>query len=86
MTRYEIPKLHEVNGIHFPAVAVKELFAGPSNPKEMWNTVVARFTMTVPREKLKINPGLTDKDFDYEFPPGTTVHDTVSGSTYTAEN
>ncbi len=36
---------------------------------------MSRFTITIPRETLKINFGFTKTDFQPELPPGTRVID-----------
>ena len=81
--RYDFTELHEMNGVYFPAKAIKTRFANHTNPEEMWNTAIWQATITVPKDKVKINSGLTDKDFEFEFPPGTTVHDMIAGRSYT---
>lgn len=71
--RFEVPQVHDVNGVFLPARIVRTAFASMKNPKELWNIPVSRYTITIPRETLKINSGFTKKDFQPELPPGTRV-------------
>ncbi len=73
--RFEVPEIHDVNGVFLPARIIRTAFAGEKNPKELWNTPVWRFTITIPKETFKINSGFTKKDFQPELPPGTRVID-----------
>jgi hypothetical protein len=73
--RSEVPEIHDVNGVFLPAQIVRTAFASEKNPKELWNTPVMRFTITIPKETLKINSGFTKKDFQLELPPDTRVID-----------
>jgi len=82
LRRTEIPKLHDINGVFLPAQIVKTGFASAKNPKKLWNTPVRRSTITIPKETLKINTGLTKDAFAFEFPPGSHVHDDVTGTNY----
>lgn len=40
-------------------------------------------TVTYKASSIKVNQGLTDKDFDISFPPGTGVNDEITLRTYT---
>jgi len=84
--RFEVPELHDVNGVFLPARIVRTAFASEKNPKEWWNTPVWRFTITIPKETLKINSGFTKKDFQPELPPGTRVRDGVTRTEYTVNS
>ncbi len=81
--RSEVPEIHDVNGVFLPARIVRTGFASEKNPKELWNTPVWRFTITIPKETLKINSGFTKKDFQLELPPGTRVIDRATRTEYT---
>jgi hypothetical protein len=81
--RFEVPELHDVNGVFLPARIVRTAFASEKNPKEWWNTPVWRYTITIPKETLKITSGFTKKDFQLELPPGTRVTDGVTKTEYT---
>ena len=81
--RFLILELYNIDGIYFPAKATWEIFASSDAPEEMHNTPVRRDTMEVSQDDLRINSGLTEKDFIIDFPPGTRVFDLVSGENYT---
>jgi outer membrane lipoprotein-sorting protein len=81
--RFEIPEIHDVNGVFLPARIVRTDFASAKNPKEWWNTPVSRYTITIPKETFKINSGFTKKDFQLELPPGTRVTDGATRTQYT---
>jgi len=84
--RFEVPEIHDVNGVFLPARIVRTAFASEKNPKEWWNTPVWRFTITIPKETLKINSGFTKKDFQLELPPGTRVIDRATRTEYTVSS
>ncbi len=84
--RFEVPEVHDVNGVFLPARIVRTAFASEKNPKELWNTPVWRFTITIPKETLKINSGFTKKDFQFALPPGTRVFDGVTKTEYTVSS
>jgi hypothetical protein len=84
--RFEVPEIHDVNGVFLPARIVRTTFASAKNPKEWWNTPVWRFTITIPRETLKINSAFTKKDFQLELPPGTRVMDGATKTEYTVSS
>jgi outer membrane lipoprotein-sorting protein len=81
--RTEIPELHEVNGVYLPARLVRTRFARKEAPEALWNTPVSRFTVTIPKETLKINSGFTKEDFQLDLPPDTHVYDGIAGTEYT---
>lgn len=81
--RTEIPELHEVNGTYLPARLVRTRFASEKNSETLWNTPVSRFTVTIPKETLKVNSGFTKEDFQLHFPSGTHVYDGIAGTEYT---
>ncbi len=83
--RFEVPEVHDVNGVFLPAQIICTAFASEKNPKEFWNTPVWRFTITIPKETLKINSGFTKKDFQLELPPGTRVTDGMTKTEYTVK-
>ena len=82
LKRDTIPILHNVNGVFFPGKVVREMYMSESNPENMWNTLVWRWTLDVTKDTLKINSGIEDKDFDFEFPPGTLVTDVIADINY----
>jgi len=84
--RFEIPEIHDVNGVFLPARIVRTTFASEKNPKEWWNTPVSRYTITIPKETFKINSGFTKKDFQLELPPGTRVMDGATKTEYTVNS
>jgi hypothetical protein len=84
--RFEVPEVHDVNGVFLPARIIRTAFASAKNPKELWNTPVWRFTITIPKETLKINSGFTKKDFQFALPPGTRVFDGAAKTEYTVSS
>ncbi len=70
LRRTEVPELHDVNGIFVPARIVRTASVSEKNPEQMWNTPVWRYTVTIPKDTLKLNSGLTKEDFQFEVPAG----------------
>ena len=70
---YDIPKLQKKNGIFFP-----EKLQYYTND----NTLSTIMTFDVPGTSLKINEGLEDEVFVFQFPPRTQVIDHVAGTHY----
>ncbi len=81
--RFEVPEVHDVNGVFLPARIVRTAFASPKNPQKLWNIPVSRYTITIPKETLKINSGFTKKNCQLELPPGTRVTDGATKTEYT---
>ena len=73
---YDIPKLQENNGVFFPAKLQYDIYTEDNN------TVATRMIIDVPETSLKINEGIEDEVFTFQFPPGTMVYDLVVGINY----
>lgn len=70
---YDIPKLQGKKGIYFP----EKLHYYLND-----NTLSTMMTFDVPETSLKINEGLEDDVFVFQFPPRTHVFDKVAGTDY----
>ncbi|MCA9445010.1 MAG: hypothetical protein KC964_29755, partial [Candidatus Omnitrophica bacterium] len=67
----EISKLTESNGISFP-------MEGRMN-FPISATDYSAYKYTVSPSNLRINAGIPDASFEFVFPPGTSVHDSIPG-------
>jgi hypothetical protein len=66
--QFDVEQFHQVNGLWFPIVG-----------KRTFHRENATHLLEIRPETLKINQGLTPKDFRFEFPQGSAYEDTRSG-------
>jgi hypothetical protein len=83
--RYDISEVRDVNGLYIPTKIVRTRFADRRDTAEPGEVAVSRYTITVPKDGLRINSGLTKEDFGFRFPPGTRVLDVTAGRSYTVD-
>jgi hypothetical protein len=82
LIRIEFSNGKDVVGTH-DVLALTQIENGIWFPTECRAFASDGLTNTIKVKKIAANQGLTDKDFDIEFPPGTKVNDEITGKQYT---
>ncbi len=81
--RYEIPEIHEIGGMPFPARTVEELFRRFDPDPGVASELFARTMAEIPLESIRLGT-LDVGDFAFDFPDGTEVIDVRTETSFVA--